>query len=190
MPDCDCAVDAPRPKFEAPKLLLVAGFCAAEVVAKRPGPLVQVGADCVPPSILDPEGADVPVPGGGLAVVLPNNPGPPDEVVVAVFMKENEGAAVGAALAALVAAPNIFADRASVVELGSKIDLRFADGSAAAGTVVSRLRLPKRLLLPAGLPRLPKADIANQSTSEAGQCCFHSTTFHGIHDSAINPKYQ
>lgn len=55
--------------------------------------------------------------------------------------------------------PNIpAADRASVVELGSKILLRFAAGSV--GTVVSRFKLPMRLLLPTlPLPRVPAGDL-------------------------------
>lgn len=81
--------------------------------------------------------------------ILPDEP----EGAVALDWPKRDGVVGG-----LVLPPNMLVDRASVVELGSKMLLRFADGSE--GTVVSRFRLPIRLLLPAlPLPRLPAGGL-------------------------------
>lgn len=83
-----------------------------------------------------------------------------------MLLDEEEGALAagapkrdGVAAGLEVVFPNMLAaDRASVVELGSKMLLRLAAGSV--GTEVSKFKLPMRLLLPTlPAPRLPAGDL-------------------------------
>lgn len=87
-----------------------------------------------------------------VTVVLPKMPPPLDAKSFDDGADpNNEGVALACEPAAL---PNMLAfDLSSVVELGSKIDFRFAAGSEEAGTDVSRFKLPNTLLLLAGLPK-------------------------------------
>lgn len=132
---------------EEPKRPVLWAGCVVEVVPNNP---VDAGAeDC---GLLKSPKPPVPEEEAVGAVVFPNRPPPPpDGVVVGVGFV---GVALpkrppGVLIEMLGVEPNMLDfDRASVVELGSKILLRLAVGSADDGTEVSRFRLPNRLLLP------------------------------------------
>lgn len=134
------AVDDPK------RPVLWAG-CVVEVVPNNP---VDAGAeDC---GLLKRPKPPVPEAEAVGVAVLPNRPPPPPDVVVVVVgfvAVAPPKRPPGVLVEMLGVEPNIpDLDRASVVELGSKMLLRLAVGSAADGTEVSRFRLPNRLLLP------------------------------------------
>lgn len=108
-------------------------------------------------------------PVAGVAVVVPNMPPPVDAgCVVVVLLNKPPGAADVPGVDEAPPSENMLdLERASVVELGSKTLLRFAVGSAADGTDVSRFKLPKRLLLPV----VPAASLGKNDIAERVRSC-------------------